>query len=84
MPGRDLELLAEQWLQEGLPADFPCAVISQVAQPAQEVHYTTLDELAHLPLVSAPSLLIAGWCVASDRRSGSSASVPDSTQKVEL
>ena len=84
MPGRDLELLAEQWLQEGLPADFPCAVISQVAQPAQEVHYTTLDELAHLPLVSAPSLLIAGWCVASDRRSGSSASVPDTTQKVEL
>jgi uroporphyrin-III C-methyltransferase/precorrin-2 dehydrogenase/sirohydrochlorin ferrochelatase len=76
MPGRDLELLAEQWLQEGLPADFPCAVISHAAQPAQQVHYTTLAALAQLPLVSAPSLLIAGWCIASDARSSSSASEP--------
>jgi uroporphyrin-III C-methyltransferase/precorrin-2 dehydrogenase/sirohydrochlorin ferrochelatase len=66
MPGRNLELLAEQWRQEGLPADFPCAVISQAAQPGQEVHYTTLAGLAQLALVSAPSLLIAGWCIASD------------------
>jgi uroporphyrin-III C-methyltransferase/precorrin-2 dehydrogenase/sirohydrochlorin ferrochelatase len=66
MPGRDLSLLAEQWLQEGLPADFPCAVISHAAQPAQQVHYTTLAGLAQLPLVAAPSLLIAGWCVASE------------------
>ena len=49
MPGRDLALLAEQWLQEGLPADFPCAVISNAAQAAQEVHYTTLDlSLIHI------------------------------------
>jgi uroporphyrin-III C-methyltransferase/precorrin-2 dehydrogenase/sirohydrochlorin ferrochelatase len=74
MPGRDLKLLAEQWLQEGLPADFPCAVISRAGQPAQEVLYTTLAELAHLTQVSAPSLLIAGWCIASDARSGASAS----------
>jgi uroporphyrin-III C-methyltransferase/precorrin-2 dehydrogenase/sirohydrochlorin ferrochelatase len=76
MPGRDLELLAEQWIQEGLPADFPCAVISHAAQPEQEVHYTTLAGLAHMPQVGAPSLLIAGWCVASDLRPGNSVSEP--------
>jgi len=80
MPGRDLALLAEQWLQEGLPADFPCAVISNAAQAAQEVHYTTLGGLAQLPEVSAPSLLIAGWCVASDARFGNSASEPQEIQ----
>jgi uroporphyrin-III C-methyltransferase/precorrin-2 dehydrogenase/sirohydrochlorin ferrochelatase len=73
MPGRDHELLAAQWLQEGLPPGFPCAVISRAAQPGQEVHYTTLAALAQLPQVSAPSLLIAGWCVASDMRSTLSA-----------
>jgi uroporphyrin-III C-methyltransferase/precorrin-2 dehydrogenase/sirohydrochlorin ferrochelatase len=76
MPGRDLELLAEEWLQEGLPADFPCAVISHAAQHGQEVHYTTLAGLARLHRVSAPSLLIAGWCISSDARAGSSASEP--------
>jgi uroporphyrin-III C-methyltransferase/precorrin-2 dehydrogenase/sirohydrochlorin ferrochelatase len=74
MPGRDLELLAEQWMQEGLPADFPCAVISRAAQPDQRVQYTTLAGLAHLPQVSAPSLLIAGWCVASNSRTAGFAS----------
>jgi siroheme synthase len=76
MPGRNLELLAEQWLQEGLPANFPCAVISHAAQSAQEVHYTTLAGVAHLPQVKAPSLLIAGWCIASDPPSVNSASDP--------
>jgi len=63
MPGRDLHLLAEEWLQRGLPADFPCAVVSHAGRPEQQVRCSTLGalgELAHLP---APSLLIAGWAV---------------------
>jgi uroporphyrin-III C-methyltransferase/precorrin-2 dehydrogenase/sirohydrochlorin ferrochelatase len=76
MPGRDLALLSEQWLQEGLPADFPCAVISHAAQAAQEVHYTTLAGLGQLPHACAPSLLIAGWCFAPDARCENSASEP--------
>ena len=63
MPGRDLRLLAEQWLLEGLPADLPCAVVSRAAQPGQEVVHTTLGALGETEPAAAPSLLLAGWAV---------------------
>jgi uroporphyrin-III C-methyltransferase/precorrin-2 dehydrogenase/sirohydrochlorin ferrochelatase len=63
MPGRDLRLLAREWLDEGLPEDFPCALVSRAAQPGQEVRLTTLGELGEAAVVLAPSLLIAGWAV---------------------
>jgi len=64
MPGRDLTLLAEQWMAEGLPADLPCAVIARAAQADQSLVHTTLGELgATAAEVQAPSLLIAGWAV---------------------
>jgi uroporphyrin-III C-methyltransferase len=64
MPGRDLHLLAAEWLQQGLPSDFPCAVISNAAQPNQQVRCTTLAALGDLAPLPAPSLLIAGWTVS--------------------
>jgi uroporphyrin-III C-methyltransferase/precorrin-2 dehydrogenase/sirohydrochlorin ferrochelatase len=63
MPGRDLRLLAEQWLLEGLPADLPCAVVSRAAQPEQQIVHTTLGALGSTRPAAAPSLLIAGWAV---------------------
>jgi siroheme synthase len=63
MPGRDLHLLAEEWLQLGLPPDFPCAVVSHAAQPGQTVRCTTLAALGDADPTAAPSLLIAGWAV---------------------
>jgi siroheme synthase len=61
MPGRDLRLLAEEWLAEGLPPEFPCALVSHAAQPDQQVRCTTLAALGDAAPVLAPSLLIAGW-----------------------
>jgi uroporphyrin-III C-methyltransferase/precorrin-2 dehydrogenase/sirohydrochlorin ferrochelatase len=63
MPGRDLSLLALEWLQEGLPANFPCAIVSHAAQPGQQVQRTTLGELGKARPTHSPSLLIAGWAV---------------------
>jgi uroporphyrin-III C-methyltransferase/precorrin-2 dehydrogenase/sirohydrochlorin ferrochelatase len=63
MPGRDLRLLAAQWQAEGLPSDFPCAIVSRAARSDQEVQLTTLAELGEAPQALAPSLLIAGWAV---------------------
>jgi uroporphyrin-III C-methyltransferase / precorrin-2 dehydrogenase / sirohydrochlorin ferrochelatase len=63
MPGRDLSLLALEWLQEGLPPDFPCAIVSHAAQPNQHVVHTTLVNLGNTSPTHAPSLLMAGWAV---------------------
>ena len=63
MPGRDLRLLAAQWLAEGLPADFPCVVVSRAAQTGEQVVRTTLAALGDADPVPAPSVLIAGWAV---------------------
>jgi len=65
MPGRDLTLLAAQWMAEGLPEDFPCALVSRAAQPDQEVRHTTLGELAFAEPMKAPSLLLAGWALTA-------------------
>jgi uroporphyrin-III C-methyltransferase/precorrin-2 dehydrogenase/sirohydrochlorin ferrochelatase len=63
MPGRNMSILAQQWLDEGLPPDFPCAVVSRAAQPGQELCYTNLAALGHTAPALAPSLLIAGWAL---------------------
>jgi uroporphyrin-III C-methyltransferase len=63
MPGRDLGSLAQQWLDEGLPSDFPCAVVSRAAQPDEEVQFTTLGALGEAASALAPSILIAGWAL---------------------
>jgi uroporphyrin-III C-methyltransferase/precorrin-2 dehydrogenase/sirohydrochlorin ferrochelatase len=63
MPGRDPRLLAQQWLEEGLPPDFPCAVVSQAAQPGQQIRYSTLAAISKIEPMPAPTLLIAGWAI---------------------
>jgi uroporphyrin-III C-methyltransferase/precorrin-2 dehydrogenase/sirohydrochlorin ferrochelatase len=63
MPGRDLSLLALEWLEEGLPADFPCAIVSHAARAEQQVQRTTLSKLGKSHPTSSPSLLIAGWAL---------------------
>ncbi|MFP5237575.1 MAG: siroheme synthase CysG [Acidobacteriota bacterium] len=65
MPGRDLTLLAAQWMTEGLPGELPCALVSRAAQPEQRVQYTTLEKLGDATPMEAPSLLLAGWAVAA-------------------
>jgi uroporphyrin-III C-methyltransferase len=63
MPGRDLRMLAAEWLAEGLPPEFPCAVVSRAAQLGQEVFTTTLGELGDAAPATAPSILVAGWAI---------------------
>jgi uroporphyrin-III C-methyltransferase/precorrin-2 dehydrogenase/sirohydrochlorin ferrochelatase len=63
MPGRDLSLFALEWLQEGLPPDFPCAIVSRAGHPDQQIRCTTLAALGDAESVPAPSLLIAGWAI---------------------
>ena len=63
MPGRDLGLLAAEWLAEGLPPDLPCVLVSRAAQPGEHILHTTLGALGDAAPPPAPSLLLAGWAV---------------------
>jgi uroporphyrin-III C-methyltransferase/precorrin-2 dehydrogenase/sirohydrochlorin ferrochelatase len=63
MPGRDLKLLALEWLDEGLPPEFPCAIVSRAGHPDQQIRCTTLAALGDSEPVPAPSLLLAGWAI---------------------
>jgi uroporphyrin-III C-methyltransferase/precorrin-2 dehydrogenase/sirohydrochlorin ferrochelatase len=63
MPGRDLRLLALEWLQEGLPPEFPCAIVSRAGLPDQQVLHTVLADLESTGPVQAPSVLLAGWAI---------------------
>jgi uroporphyrin-III C-methyltransferase len=63
MPGRDLKLLALEWLDVGLPPDFPCAIVSRAGHPDQQIRCTTLAALGDAEPVPAPSLLLAGWAI---------------------
>lgn len=72
MPGRDLTLLAEEWMAEGLPAELPCALVARAAQPDEQISFTTLGELQAAAAPAAPSLLLAGWAV---REIGAAAAV---------
>jgi len=65
MPGRDLRLLAREWLSEGLPPELPCALVSHAGQPGQQVLHTTLGALDSAASVPAPSLLLAGWALGA-------------------
>jgi uroporphyrin-III C-methyltransferase/precorrin-2 dehydrogenase/sirohydrochlorin ferrochelatase len=80
MPGRDLNLLAAEWMAEGLPADLPCAVVSRAAQPDQRVVHTTLGTLGEAEPAAAPSLLIAGWAVAKSSHAEPSAAVKETVR----
>ena len=64
MPGRDLQLLAEDWLRQGLSPDLPCVVVSRAAQPDQQILRTTLKDLGEAEPALAPSLLLAGWAMS--------------------
>jgi uroporphyrin-III C-methyltransferase len=63
MPGRDLRLLAQKWIEEGLPPELPCAAVSRAALPGQRIQCSTLAALGDVEPLAAPSLLIAGWAV---------------------
>jgi uroporphyrin-III C-methyltransferase/precorrin-2 dehydrogenase/sirohydrochlorin ferrochelatase len=79
MPGRDLTLLAAEWLAEGLPPELPCALVSRAAQPDQQVVHTTLGALSEADPAPAPSLLIAGWAVREPAAQESPGAGPDVT-----
>ena len=63
MPGTDYESLSTRLCADGLAAETPCLLVSQ-ATTKQQIHSTTLANLADSPHYPAPVLLIVGAVAA--------------------
>ncbi len=60
MPGSDYAGLAHDLAASGIPANTPCAVISQCSLPGQQIVRLTLAELGSHPALPAPALVMVG------------------------
>ncbi len=60
MPGADYGEIAARLRAGGLDGQTPCLVVAHATQPEQQIHRTTLRQLALEPRLPAPALLIVG------------------------
>jgi uroporphyrin-III C-methyltransferase len=70
MPGDDYTAISKQLHRAGLPAETPCALVSQASTETQQVVRTTVGELAKKIPMPAPALLIVGAVAARAVESG--------------
>jgi len=60
MPGPNYGEVAQRLKEGGLPADLPCAIVSQASSAGQQIYWSTVDELASQERLPAPATLIVG------------------------
>src|SRR5579871_5004236 len=60
MPGFDYEQIAGRLQGAGMRAETPCAVVSRVSTPEQQILRTTLNRLPRSSRLPAPTLLVVG------------------------
>lgn len=65
MPGFHYRETADQLIGAGMNPATPCAIVSRATSKAQQVHRTTVAELAGAPQLPAPTLLLIGEVLAS-------------------
>lgn len=64
MPGQNYLEIASKLKAAGLPADTPCALVSQATTRYQQTHPTTVANLRRAPRFASPTLLIIGKVVS--------------------
>lgn len=60
MPGKDYGAIAAKLMERGLDRTTPCVIVANASLAEQQIHRTTLEELALEERLPAPSLLIIG------------------------
>jgi len=60
MPGKNYGDIAARLLESGLDRATPCVIVANATQANQQIHRTTLQDLALEERLPAPSLLIIG------------------------
>ena len=65
MPGFNYRQTANQLVSAGLNSETPCAIISRASSQEQQIHRTTVADLARAPRLAAPTLLLVGEVVGT-------------------
>src|SRR5262249_36015062 len=60
MPGPDYSEVSPRLREHGIPSDLPCAIVSKISSPDQQVRWSSVAALANEPKLPAPALLIIG------------------------
>jgi uroporphyrin-III C-methyltransferase len=60
MPGRDYGEVSQRLTEGGLPADLPCAIVSQASGASQQICWSSVGALASQEELRAPAILIVG------------------------
>jgi len=63
MPGRDYGEIARRLRTAGFRGETPCAVVARATTAGEQVHVTTVADLAAAPRLGPPALLIVGLAV---------------------
>jgi uroporphyrin-III C-methyltransferase len=73
MPGPDYAEVSRQLVEAGLPADLPCAIISNISSAQQQVRATSVGALATEEKLPAPALMIVGRVATQQLREAADA-----------
>jgi uroporphyrin-III C-methyltransferase len=73
MPGHDFAGLRDDLLTAGCAADMPAAIVSRATAPDQRYRFSTVAQLAKLPPMDSPAVLLIGRSLDSARRRSNSA-----------
>ena len=60
MPGDDYAQVAEQMARSGMSGETSCLIVSKACSPQQQLRVTTLRELALLPPLPPPAVMVIG------------------------
>jgi uroporphyrin-III C-methyltransferase len=61
MPGNDYGQVAEQMRRSGLSGETPCLIVSRASTSQQQLCATHLKELAMVPALPAPAVMVVGY-----------------------
>lgn len=64
MPGTNYGEVAARLMENGLPADTPCVVVSQATRREQQVRWSSIAALSTEASLPAPSILLVGRVVS--------------------
>lgn len=66
MPGENYGQLSRELRDAGLPPETPCLLVSRATTPAEQIRETSVEWLADVPLLPAPTLMVFGPVLRRD------------------